>query len=74
MSRTNFTFVITAYRSDKIIDECLKDLPKDIKKIVIDNSADEKLKGIIEKKYEKSLNQFKKVGNKFPDGPRMVPR
>tara|TARA_B110000483_G_scaffold234598_1_gene304912 strand:+ start:846 stop:1694 length:849 start_codon:yes stop_codon:yes gene_type:complete len=55
MSRTNFTFVITAYRSDKIIDECLKDLPKDIKKIVIDNSADVKLKGIIEKKYENTV-------------------
>ena len=34
MPHRNFTFVITTFRSQAVIDECLKDMPKDIKKIM----------------------------------------
>ncbi len=51
MNVSDITFIITTFRSEKLIDECLKDLPKQIKKIVIDNSGDKNLKAKIEKQY-----------------------
>ena len=51
MDRSDFTFVITSYRSHKIIVECIKDIPKDVKIILVDNSGDKNLKIEIEKKY-----------------------
>ena len=51
MKIDDFTFVITTYLSDKIIDECLKDLPGVCRKIVIDNSGNKKMKKRIEEKY-----------------------
>ena len=41
------TFVIVMYKSEKVIHECLKELPKDLRKIIVDNSGNEKIK----KKY-----------------------
>jgi len=32
------TFIIVTFKSEKIINDCLKTLPKDSHKIVIDNS------------------------------------
>ena len=52
MNISDITFVITTFRSNKIIDECLKDIPKNVKKIIIENSGDYDLKNRIEKKYE----------------------
>ena len=51
MDRSDFTFVITSYRSQIIIEECIKDIPKDIKIILVDNSGNKNLKIEIEKKY-----------------------
>ena len=51
MNRTDFTFIITTYRSSEVIFECIKDIPNDIKIIVVDNSANEKLKLEIEKNF-----------------------
>ena len=51
MNRSDFTFVITTYRSSEVIFECVKDIPKDIKIIIVDNSANEKLKLEIEKNF-----------------------
>ena len=51
MNFSDFTFIITTYRSEDLIDECLKDLPKHVRKIVVENSGDKDLKEKIEKKY-----------------------
>lgn len=47
----NTTFVIVTYKSENIINECLKDLPKKSRKIVIENSKNQNLKKYLEKKY-----------------------
>ena len=52
MKKEDFTFVITTFHSEKILDECIKNLPKECKKIVIENSGNAKLKEYIEKKYK----------------------
>ena len=57
MDRSDFTFVITCFRSSEIIEECLKDIPKNIKIIVVDNSADKDLKLKIEKNF-KNVNYY----------------
>ena len=51
MKIDDFTFVITTYLSDKIIDECLKDIPRACRIIVIDNSGNKKMKKRLEEKY-----------------------
>ena len=52
MISSDFTFIITTFRSESLIDECLKDLPKQTKKIIIENSGDIKLKKRIENNYK----------------------
>ena len=51
MNFQDITFVIVMYKSEKVIHECLKELPEDLRKIVVDNSGNEKLKKNIEEKY-----------------------
>ena len=46
------TFIIVTFKSEKIINGCLKTLPKDSHKIVIDNSKNINLKNEIESKYD----------------------
>ena len=52
MISSEFTFIITTFKSESLIDECLKDLPKQTKKIIIENSGDVNLKKRIENNYE----------------------
>ena len=52
ISLENITFVITTFRSNNTIFNCLDSIPSKIKKIIIENSQDEKIKSILEKKYE----------------------
>ena len=52
MTDKNFTFVITTFRSEAVIDDCLKDMPKDIRKIIVENSNDHNLKKRLENMYE----------------------
>ncbi len=52
MIRKDFTFVITTFRSNSVIDECLKDMPKDIRKIIVENSNDHNLKKRLENNYD----------------------
>ena len=52
MISSDFTFIITTFRSESLIDECLKDLPKQTKKIIIENSGDINLKKRIENNYK----------------------
>ena len=48
----NLTFVITTFRSEKNIYNCLNSLPKEVKKIIVENSKNSELKHDLEKKYE----------------------
>ena len=48
----DFTFIIATFRSEKLIKECLKDLPKKNKKIIIENSGNKNLKETIERNYD----------------------
>jgi len=48
----NITFVITIYRSEKTIYKCLDSIPKNVKKIILENSKNKNLKFDLERKYE----------------------
>ena len=52
MISSEFTFIITTFRSESLIDECLKDLPEQTRKIIIENSGDINLKKRIENNYK----------------------
>ena len=52
MISSDFTFIITTFRSESLIDECLKDLPEQTRKIIIENSGDINLKKRIENNYK----------------------
>ena len=39
LNLNEITFVIVTYKSESIIDECLKTLPKECKKIIVENSS-----------------------------------
>ncbi len=54
MDLKNITFLIVTYRSDKKVLSCLKNLPKESKKIVIENSGNEILK-------KKLINKFTNI-------------
>ena len=49
--KNNLTFVIVAYESDKIIDDCLSSIPSNYPIIIIENSGKKKFKEKIEKRY-----------------------
>ena len=51
LTKENITFIITTFRSQNTIFECLDSLSPDCKKIIIENSNDENLMIEIEKKY-----------------------
>ncbi len=51
MSNKNITIVITSFRSEKKILNCVKSLGKDYKIIIIENSNDKNLKNKLEKEY-----------------------
>ena len=48
----NITFIIVCFKSENVIYSCLNSLPKNSKKIVIENSKDINLKKEIELKYD----------------------
>ena len=52
MDIKDITFVITTYKSENTIYNCLNSLPKEVSKIVIENSNNADLKIDFEKKYE----------------------
>tara|TARA_Y100000590_G_scaffold223804_1_gene253175 strand:+ start:345 stop:1181 length:837 start_codon:yes stop_codon:yes gene_type:complete len=52
MDIKNITFVITTYRSENTIYECLNSLPQESPKIIIENSNNSELKTDLEKKYK----------------------
>ena len=52
ISKKDITFIIVTFESEKIIDECLNSLPKESKKIIIENSQNLNLKKDLELKYD----------------------
>ena len=56
----DITIVIITYKSEKIIHEFLKKIPKNIKTIIIENSEDYKLKEKIERDYKNISFYLKK--------------
>ena len=53
LSLENLTFIIVTFKSEHIIHECIKSLPKNSEIILIDNSNNDDLKKDLEKKYNK---------------------
>ena len=53
LSLHNLTFIIVTFKSEHIIHECIKSLPKNSKIIIIENSNDETFKQNLLKKYPK---------------------
>ena len=51
MSIKDLTIIITAFKSDKIINNCLNSIADGVKVIIVDNSNNHKLKNEIEKEY-----------------------
>ena len=52
ITKDNLTIIIVTIKSEKIIHNCLASLDADIKKIIVENSANEKFINNIKKKYE----------------------
>lgn len=52
ISRQTLTAVIVTFKSNKVIHDCIKSIPEDIKIIVVDNSNDQEFKEKIEKEYK----------------------
>ena len=52
ISRQTLTIVIVTFKSEKVIDNCIKSISDQIKIIIVDNSNDQKLKDSLEKKYQ----------------------
>ena len=48
----NITFVITTFKSEQNIYHCLNSLPKEVNKIIVENSKNSELKHDLEKKYQ----------------------
>jgi len=53
LSLNNLTFIIVTFKSDHIINECIKSLPKDSNIIIIENSNNRELKKKLEEEYSK---------------------
>ena len=51
LSLNNLTFVIVTFKSEHIIHECIKSLPKESKIIIIENSNNKELKKDLEEMY-----------------------
>ena len=51
ISRQNLSVVIVTFKSDLVIDDCIKSIPEEVKIIVIDNSNDIEFKENLEKRY-----------------------
>ena len=57
MKNEDITFVITTFKSEKIIKDCLNTLPESSPKIIVENSGNEVMKVDLEKNY-KNLECF----------------
>ena len=51
LSKQNLSAVIVSFKSDKVIDNCIRSIPKSIEIVVVDNSNSKTFKDNLEKKY-----------------------
>ena len=65
ISRHNLTVIIVSFKSDHVIDRCIKSIDNTIEIIVVDNSNNSEFKNEIEKKYK---NVRCILSKKFRDG------
>ncbi|MDA9631399.1 glycosyltransferase [Candidatus Pelagibacter sp.] len=52
ISRQNLSVIIVTFKSEKVIHNCIKSIPKDINIVIVDNSNNRIFKENIEKKYK----------------------
>ena len=52
LNLSNITFIIVSFKSENVIHTCLKSLPQNAKKIIIENSKNTKLKEELLSKYD----------------------
>ena len=52
LNLSNITFIIVSFKSENVIHTCLKSLPQNAKKIIIENSKNTKLKEELLLKYD----------------------
>ena len=52
VSRQDITVIIVSYKSQKVIYDCLRSIPSDIKVVIVENSNDKILKENIENKFD----------------------
>ncbi len=52
ISRQNLTIIIVTFMSEKVIHDCIKSIPEDLKIIIVDNSNNRTFKDKIEKEYQ----------------------
>jgi len=52
MAYTDITIIITSFKSDKVIEDCLKSINTNCKVIIIENSGNNNFKNEIEKRYQ----------------------
>tara|TARA_B100000963_G_scaffold176696_1_gene153697 strand:- start:1105 stop:1998 length:894 start_codon:yes stop_codon:yes gene_type:complete len=51
ISRQNLSVVIVTFKSNQVIDDCIRSIPEDLKITVVDNSNDKEFKEILENNY-----------------------
>ena len=52
ITKENLTIIIVTIKSQNIIDDCLKSIDPDIKKIIVENSSDQEFIDSLKKKYK----------------------
>ena len=52
ITKENLTIIIVTIKSQKIIDDCLKSIDPDIKKIIVENSSDQEFIDSLKQKYK----------------------
>ena len=51
ISRQNLSIIIVTYKSEDVIQDCIKSIPSDINILIVDNSGEQEFKQKIENKY-----------------------
>jgi len=52
ITKENLTIIIVTIKSQNIIDDCLKSIDPDVKKIIVENSSDQEFTDSLKKKYK----------------------
>ena len=52
ITKENLTIIIVTIKSQNIIDDCLKSIDPEVKKIIVENSSDQEFIDTLKKKYK----------------------